>query len=98
VEDNVLLAGQYDVVALNRGSQDGLDRGSVLTIDMAGEKVDDHCAKIDGVSDCWVSHGLQLPDEHTGTLLVFKTYERMSYALILNDTLPINVGDKVHNP
>jgi LysM repeat protein len=98
VEDNVLLAGQYDVVALNRGSQDGLDRGAVLTIDMAGEKVDDHCAKIDGVSDCWVSHGLQLPDESTGTLLVFKTYERMSYALILSDTLPINVGDKVHNP
>ena len=98
VEDNVLLAGQYDVVALNRGSQDGLDRGSVLTIDMAGEKVDDHCAKIDGVGDCWVSHGLQLPDESTGTLLVFKTYERMSYALILSDTLPISVGDKVHNP
>ena len=56
VVDNVLLAGQYDVVALNRGSQDGLDRGTVLTIDMAGEKVDDHCAKIDGVSTCWVSH------------------------------------------
>jgi LysM repeat protein len=98
VEDNVLLAGQYDVVALNRGSQDGLDRGAVLTIDMAGEKVDDHCAKIDGVSTCWVSHGTRLPDESTGTLLVFKTYERMSYALILSDTLPINVGDHIHNP
>jgi LysM repeat protein len=98
VEDNVLLAGQYDVVALNRGSQDGLDRGSVLTIDLAGERVADHCAKIDGVSTCWVSHSAQLPNESTGTLLVFKTYERMSYALILNDTLPINVGDIVHNP
>jgi hypothetical protein len=98
VEDNVLLAGQYDVVALNRGASDGLDRGSVLTIDMAGEKVDDHCAKLDGESSCWISHGLQLPDEHTGTLLVFKTYERMSYALILSDTLPVNVGDKVRNP
>ncbi len=56
------------------------------------------CAKLDGQSSCWVSHGLQLPDEHTGTLLVFKTYERMSYALILSDTLPVNVGDKVRNP
>lgn len=98
VVDNVLLAGQYDVVALNRGSQDGLDRGAVLTIDQVGQKVDDHCAKLDGQSSCWVSHGLQLPNERTGTLLVFKTYERMSYALILNDTVPINVGDHIRNP
>jgi hypothetical protein len=98
VVDNVLLAGQYEVVALNRGSQDGLDRGAVLTIDQVGQKVDDHCAKLDGESSCWVSHGLQLPNESTGTLLVFKTYERMSYALILNDTVPINVGDHIRNP
>jgi hypothetical protein len=98
VVDNVLLAGQYDVVALNRGSQDGLDRGAVLTIDQVGQKVDDHCAKLDGESSCWISHGLQLPNESTGTLLVFKTYERMSYALILNDTVPINVGDHIRNP
>jgi len=29
---------------------------------------------------------------------VFKTYERMSYALIFSDTVPINVGDRVRNP
>jgi hypothetical protein len=98
VVDNVLLAGQYDIVALNRGSQDGLDRGSVLTVDQAGAWVDDHCAKIDGQSSCWVSHSLKLPDESAGTLLVFKTYERMSYALILSDTVPINIGDHVRNP
>ncbi|HEX2792028.1 MAG TPA: LysM peptidoglycan-binding domain-containing protein [Steroidobacteraceae bacterium] len=98
VVDNVLLAGQYDVVALNRGSQDGLDRGSVLTIDQAGPRVDDHCAKMDGESSCWISHGVRLPDESVGTLLVFKTYERMSYALILSDTVPVNVGDHIRNP
>jgi LysM domain len=98
VVDNVLLAGQYDVVALNRGSQDGLDRGSVLTVDQVGARLDDHCAKINGESSCWVSHSMQLPNESAGTLLVFKTYERMSYALILSDTVPINVGDHVRNP
>jgi hypothetical protein len=98
VVDNVLLAGQYEVVALNRGSADGLDRGTVLTVDMAGEEISDHCAKIDGESTCWLPHRVQLPAESTGTLLVFKTYERMSYALIFNDTVPINIGDRVRNP
>ncbi|MGH8230357.1 MAG: LysM peptidoglycan-binding domain-containing protein [Steroidobacteraceae bacterium] len=98
VVNNVLLAGQYEVVALNRGSQDGLDRGTVLTVDLAGDKVSDHCAKINGESSCWVPHGVQLPAEPSGTLLVFKAYERMSYALILSDTAPINIGDRVRNP
>jgi hypothetical protein len=98
VVDNVLLAGQYDVVAINRGSQDGVDRGSVLTVDLAGDKVSDHCAYINGDSTCWLPHSERLPDEVSGTLLVFKTYERMSYALIFNDTVPINVGDRVRNP
>ena len=98
VVNNVLLAGQYEVVAVNRGSTDGLDRGTVLTVDMAGEKISDHCAKINGQSSCWVPHSVRLPDEPAGTLLVFKTYERMSYALILSDTVPINVGDPVRNP
>jgi LysM repeat protein len=98
VVDNVLLAGQYEVVALNRGSQDGLDRGTVLTVDLAGDTINDTCAKIDGESTCWTPHSVRLPDESSGTLLVFKTYERMSYALIYSDTVPINIGDRVRNP
>src|SRR6185437_8627149 len=43
VIDNVLLAGQYQVVALNRGSSDGLDRGTVLTVDDQPEVVTDMC-------------------------------------------------------
>jgi hypothetical protein len=98
VVNNVLLAGQYEVVALNRGAQDGLDRGTVLTVDLAGGTVSDHCAKINGESSCWVPHGVRLPTETSGTLLVFKAYDRMSYALILSDTVPINIGDHVRNP
>jgi len=98
VVDNVLLAGQYDVVAINRGAQDGVDRGTVLTVDLAGEKVSDHCATINGESTCWLPHSERLPAEASGTLLVFKTYERMSYALIFSETVPINIGDRVRNP
>jgi hypothetical protein len=98
VVDNVLLAGQYEVIALNRGSHDGLERGSVLTIRQSGGRTDDFCSKIEGESTCWAHHSVQLPDESVGTLLVFKTYDRMSYALILSDTVPIHIGDQVRNP
>jgi LysM domain-containing protein len=98
VVDNVLLAGQYEIAALNRGSQDGLDRGTVLTIEEAQKTSDDHCAYIDGKSTCFEGHSTQLPVETEGSLLVFKTYEKMSYALILVSTVPVHINDHVHGP
>jgi hypothetical protein len=98
VIDNVLLAGQYEITALNRGSQDGLDRGAVLTIEEGRHVVDDHCAYVNGSSTCFAGHSTQLPIEAEGTLLVFKTYERMSYALILSSTVPVHIGDHIRNP
>jgi hypothetical protein len=98
VVDNVLLAGQYEIVALNRGSLDGLDRGSVLTVDENRKRTQDHCQYINGNSTCFWAHSTDLPIESEGTLLVFKTYERMSYALILNETGPIHIADHVRNP
>ncbi|HWW19769.1 MAG TPA: LysM peptidoglycan-binding domain-containing protein [Steroidobacteraceae bacterium] len=98
VVNNVLLAGQFEVAAINRGSDDGLDRGTVLAIDEAQQTVDDHCAYVDGSSTCFVGHGTNLPIENEGSMLVFKTYQKMSYALILGSTVPIHISDHVRNP
>ena len=98
VVDNVLLAGQWEVVALNRGSRDGLERGTVLSAERAGARVIDRCARIEDASTCWRHPGLDLPPQTSGTLLVFKTYEQMSYALIMVETDPIQVHDHVRNP
>jgi hypothetical protein len=92
------LAGQYDVVALNRGSRDGLDRGTVLTADEIQAKSLDLCARIEDQSTCLIHVNRALPSEPNGTLLVFKTNEHMSYALILTDATPIHVYDRVRNP
>lgn len=92
------LAGQYDVVALNRGSRDGLDRGTVLTADEIQAESLDLCARIEDQSTCLIHVNRALPSEPNGTLLVFKTYEHMSYALILSDATPIHVYDRVRNP
>jgi LysM repeat protein len=92
------VAGQYDVVALNRGSRDGLDRGTVLIAEEADAKADDQCAHIKDFSTCLRHPSVMLPSENAGTLLVFKTYEQMSYALVLHDTVPIQGHARVKSP
>jgi hypothetical protein len=92
------LAGQFDVVALNRGARDGLERGNVLTIEQVPVRTDDQCAHINDNATCYHHSSVQLPTEFNGTLLVFKTYELMSYALILNDLTPVRTYDHFRNP
>jgi len=41
---------------------------------------------------------VRLPDERSGTLLVFKVFDRMSYGLIVGASDTIHVRDVVHNP
>ncbi len=92
VVDGVTQIGQYQVIVINRGTRDGLAPGHVLTVWQAGNKVVDR-------TDTGVFGGkVQLPDERAGTLMVFKTYDRMSYALVMQAEGPIHTLDKVRNP
>lgn len=99
VMDGVALIGQYAVVAINRGTRHGLETGHVLAIDQKGEVVKDkHC---NGFSNYWcrsMGKNVRLPSERAGTLLIFKTYERMSYGLVVDATSPLRVADFVHGP
>jgi len=92
------VAGQFDVVAINRGSDDGLERGNVLIADEVQALSDDQCAHIEDFSTCVYHSNVRLPTEAAGTLLVFKTYQQMSYALVLHDSVPIQSNAKVRNP
>jgi hypothetical protein len=104
VVDGTDLIGQYQIVVINRGLRDGLASGNVLAIDRAGERVRDTYAN--GASftrkaqDLGTSFAkkVQLPDERTGTLLVFKALDRVSYGLIVGASNTIRVYDVVHNP
>lgn len=98
------LAGQYDIVVLNRGSDAGLEPGNVLEVDTAGEVVHDTYNGYGGVLRHLGSMGtslaprVRLPNERAGTLLVFKTYPKLSFGLIVGASDTIKVGDVVHNP
>jgi LysM repeat protein len=98
------LAGQYDIVVINRGSNAGLEPGNVLEVDQAGPMVHDTHSTYGGMFRALGAMGrslsprVKLPDERAGTLLVFKTYPKLSFALIVGASNTIAVGDVVHNP
>jgi hypothetical protein len=91
VFDGVSLIGQYNVVVLNRGKRDGLVVGNVLAIYQAGKQVVDPQGKSS-------TSRVTLPDERAGVLMVFRTYEKVSYALVMRATRAIHVNDRVTNP
>ncbi len=86
----VVNAAQNQVVAINRGSRDGIERGHVLAILKDGERLID---KTDTARAL-----MKLPDERNGLLMVFKTFERLSYALVLDITDGVKVGDRLISP
>lgn len=98
VVNGVLLAGQFQVVAINRGSSDGIEPGHVLRVNDSAQTVRDRCARITGNGTCTHFSDTRLPAEMAGTLLVFRVFERVSYALVASETVPLAVGDRVVNP
>jgi len=90
---NVGEAGTYSIVTLNRGKTDGVEIGHVLALYSAGASVRD------------VSRGqedpgarIKLPEERSGLVFVFRVFDRVSYALVMNISRPVSVLDVVQNP
>ncbi|HVC30740.1 MAG TPA: LysM peptidoglycan-binding domain-containing protein [Steroidobacteraceae bacterium] len=98
------LAGQYDIVVLNRGSDAGLEAGNVLEVEQTGPVVHDSYDAHGGLFRDMGAMGrsfaprVKLPDERAGTLLVFKTYPKVSFALVVGASNTIAIGDVVRNP
>ncbi len=88
VVNGVTQIGQYQVIVLNRGARDGLAVGDVLSVFQKGEKVKD---RVKGGS-------VTLPDEKAGTVMVFKVYNDIGYALVMEATQAIHIHDAVKNP
>jgi hypothetical protein len=89
--DAVSIVGQNQVVVISRGTQDGIETGHVLAILKAGAVIDDRSQPGERAT-------LKLPDERAGLLMVFRAFDRLSYALVLEINDTIQVGDKVANP
>ncbi len=86
----VVNAAQNQVVVINRGTRDGLQSGHVLAILKDGARL------IDKTDEARTA--LKLPDERNGLLMVFRTFDKLSYALVLEITDGAKVGDRLINP
>lgn len=81
---------QYQVVAINKGLQDGVVPGMVLSLMTQGQKIQDKTnARRETV---------QLPDEENGLAMVFRSFDRVSYALIMDIQRGVQVGDRLAQP
>jgi hypothetical protein len=87
---DALTAGQNQIVSLNKGSNDGMERGHVLALWRTGARV------IDATDPSRPT--IKLPDERHGMLFVFRVFDRMSYALILSVKEPVKPGDRFTQP
>ena len=100
VKDHTVM-GQYNLIAINRGTKHGIEAGHVLAIEQVGDVVMDKYAK-GGLNAR--SGGLkrgknvQLPSERAGVAMVYKAYDRMSFALVMEATHEIREGDRATNP
>ena len=84
----VTQIGLMDVVTINKGARDGLVEGNVLAIMQTGETVRD---RITGES-------IKVPDTRGGLLMVFRTFDKISYGLVLAADRDLALQDKVKNP
>lgn len=87
----VALVGQNQVVVINKGTADGMEAGHVLAILKGGRQILDKSQEGERAQ-------IKLPNERNGLLMVFRPFERLSYALVLEITDGVNIGDRVVTP
>lgn len=86
-------AGRHSIVTLNRGRADGLEVGHVLALHKADQTVRDVTkAKDDPEAQ------IKLPEERYGLVFIFRVFERVSYALVMDAGRPVNPADVVQTP
>ena len=89
--DAISQLGVYQTIAINLGQRDGLEAGNVLRIQRYGEVIPDK-AEDDP------KFRVKLPDEQIGMAMIIRSFEKMSYALIMEADFPITTDDYVESP
>ena len=102
VTDMYLSGGPRDVIAISAGSANGIDNGTVVSLWRQGRHVA-HRMKYPGSSrmDDSLTDGagrVSLPDEYAAHAMVFRTFDKVSYALVMQGVKPVLVGYSAKHP
>jgi LysM domain len=97
IADEATQIGQYQVVVVNRGTRHGLAPGAVLAVDQRGALVKDRFGHTPWKKDAY-GKTVRLPFERAGTMIIFKTFDRVSYGLVVGARGPMQIADRVYNP
>jgi len=101
VTDAQNAVGPRQVVALSRGTEDGIENGQTFSIYHDGEEVIDQTDYPEGSADRFFhpddSH-VVLPPEFTGHVMIFRTFPRVSYGLVMDAVKPTHIGDFLWDP
>ena len=89
--DAISQTGQYQTIAINLGQRDGLETGNLLSIRRHGDIIPDN-------SELDPRFRVKLPDEKVGMAMVIRSFEKISYALIMEADSPVTTGDYVESP
>jgi len=96
-----MVTGRDQVLALSHGADDGIENGQVYSIFHPGETVNDNfdyspesAKKFFHPKDARV----QLPEEYVGHVMIFRTFEHVSYGLVVDGVKPVHLGDPLYDP
>ena len=98
VSEGINYAGPHQVIALGIGTADGVENGQVYATYRPGEWVEDDVEHPHRMASRRKHNKVQLPDEFNGNAMVFRTFDRVSYALIMDGIKPARVGDVLKMP
>ena len=99
--DALNAVGRLQVVALSDGALDGVENGQVYSIFTRGDVVHDQTDYPELSARAFFNHDdakVQLPEEYIGHVMVFRTFDRVSYGLIMDGIRPVHRGDKLYDP
>lgn len=100
VSDMLTSGGPHDVIAISGGSAQGIDNGTVFSIWRRGNSVTDRMKSgLDRDEDVTLFESkVRLPDEFAGHAMVFRTFDKVSYALVMSAVKPARVGYELKHP
>ncbi len=102
VADTFTSAGPRDVIAISGGAREGIDNGTVFSLWRNGRRVNDRIehSLISRADDGFTGGGrtVGVPEEYAAHAMVFRTFDKVSYALVMEGVKPVKVGYNARHP